>query len=1110
MIAINTGPCGVTPAFCAAGSAQDLWLQNDLATNATMCTLAYYQNPRFTSTPGGGDDTYQPIWQDLYSGGADVVLNGDSHWYERFMPVNASGVSDPTYGLREFIVGTGGAPLDTPATQLSTSQVLDNTTHGIIKMTLHNGSYSWNFVNDGESAFTDSGSANCHTPPPGPDITAPTTTTTCNGLACGTGWYNAAVQVGLTATDNAGGSGVAATYYTTNGSTPTNKSTVYTAPFTVSSTATVKFFSTDKVGNAEAVQSLAVQIDTVAPATSISCNSTSCQASYALPVQVGLSATDNSGGSGVATTFYTTDGSDPTSSGTAITYSAPFTVSQTESVKFYSVDTAGNAEVVNTQAIQITVDTTAPTTAIACNSAACSIGWYKTSPVTVALTATDNSGGSGVAATYYTTDGSDPTTSITATAYSAPFTVSQTTSVKFSSIDNAGNSEAVNTQAIQIDTAAPSTSISCNSATCQGTYTGPVQVSLSATDNSGGSGVATTYYTTDGSDPTTSSTATAYAAPFTVSQPVTVKFYSVDNAGNAEAVNSQSIVVQVPDTTPPTSSITCNSAACSAGWYKTSPVTVALTATDNLGGSGVAAIYYTIDGSTPTNSSPVYTGSFTVSATTSVQFFSVDNAGNAEAVNSQTIQIDTVAPITLITCNATACSTGSYATSVTVALTPTDNTGGSGVAATYYTTNGSPPTTSSTLYTGSFTVSGTTTVKFFSVDSAGNAEAANSQLIQFDTTPPATTISCNSSPCSGWYNTPPVTVTLAPTDNSGGTGVAATYYTTDGSPPTTSSTVYAGPFTVSATSTIRFFSVDNAGNAEAAKSQVIQIDTVAPTTAISCNSTTCSTGWYRTIPVTVGLTATDNSGGSGMKAIYYTTNGSTPTTSSTIFTGSFTVSVTTTVKFFAVDNAGNAAAVKSQTVQIDTVAPTTTISCNSATCSTGWYKTTPVTITLTPADNSGGSGVNATYYTTNGSAPTISSTLYTGPFTIAATTTVKFFSVDVAGNREANKSQALKIDAAAPLVSITAPASGSSFALGTKVTINASASDVGTGSGAASGLATVAFYRGSTLLGTDKNSPYSFTWNTSGLARGTYSLTAVATDKAGNSKTSAVVTVTIT
>jgi hypothetical protein len=262
--------------------------------------------------------------------------------------------------------------------------------------------------------------------------------------------------------------------------------------------------------------------------------------------------------------------------------------------------------------------------------------------------------------------------------------------------------------------------------------------------------------------------------------------------------------------------------------------------------------------------------------------------------------------------------------------------------------------------------------------------------------------------------------------------------------------------------------------------------------------------------VSVTLTRTDNSGGSGVKATYYTTNGSTPTTSSTLYTGSFNVSATSTVKFFTVDNAGNAEAVKSQIIQVDTVAPSTTISCNSATCSTGWYKTTPVTVALTATDNIGGSGVKATYYTTDGTAPTTSSTLYTGPFTVPATATIKFFSNDVAGNREANKSQGLKIDAAAPVVSITTPASGSSFALGTKVTINASASDVGTGSGAASGLVSVAFYRGSTLLGTDKNSPYSFTWNTSGLARGTYSLTAVATDNAGNATTSAVVTVTIT
>ena len=80
------------------------------------CTLAYYQNPRWASAASGsgGDTTYQQLWQDLYNGGADVVLNGDSHWYERFAPLNASGAVDNANGVREFIVGTGGAGLDTP------------------------------------------------------------------------------------------------------------------------------------------------------------------------------------------------------------------------------------------------------------------------------------------------------------------------------------------------------------------------------------------------------------------------------------------------------------------------------------------------------------------------------------------------------------------------------------------------------------------------------------------------------------------------------------------------------------------------------------------------------------------------------------------------------------------------------------------------------------------------------------------------------------------------------------------------------------------------------------------------------------------------------------
>jgi hypothetical protein len=75
-------------------------------------------------------------------------------------------VVDNAFGVREFIVGTGGAGLETPGATRPNSQMLNATTHGVIKMTLHNGSYGWQFVNDGESAFADSGSANCHAKPP--------------------------------------------------------------------------------------------------------------------------------------------------------------------------------------------------------------------------------------------------------------------------------------------------------------------------------------------------------------------------------------------------------------------------------------------------------------------------------------------------------------------------------------------------------------------------------------------------------------------------------------------------------------------------------------------------------------------------------------------------------------------------------------------------------------------------------------------------------------------------------------------------------------------------------------------------------------------------------
>jgi len=267
IIALNTAQCPTDSSTCDPGSPQDLWLQQDLAANTASCTLAYYQNPRFVSTTTGGDTTYQQIWQDLYAGGVDAVMNGDAHWYERFKPLNSAGTSNATFGIREFIVGTGGQGLDDPGPQAATSEVVNNTTHGVMRMTLKSGSFGWQFVPD-EGTFTDSGTATCHGKPPTTDTVAPTTTIKCNAGACGTVPTKPA-QVSLAAIDNVGGAGADKTYFTTDGSTPTTASTAYTAPFTLSSTATVKFFSVDKAGNAEAVSSKQILIDAAAPTIAI-------------------------------------------------------------------------------------------------------------------------------------------------------------------------------------------------------------------------------------------------------------------------------------------------------------------------------------------------------------------------------------------------------------------------------------------------------------------------------------------------------------------------------------------------------------------------------------------------------------------------------------------------------------------------------------------------------------------------------------------------------------------------------------------------------------------------------------------------------------------------
>jgi hypothetical protein len=148
-----------------AGSPQEQWLRADLAAHPAACTLAYWHHPRFSSgTVHGSDGDMQPLWDALYEYGADVVLVGHEHNYERFAPQDPLGIADPTRGIRQFVIGSGGRSHYQFGTPIANSEVRNSDTSGLLKLTLHASSYSWEFIPDPGKTFTDSGTSPCVTP----------------------------------------------------------------------------------------------------------------------------------------------------------------------------------------------------------------------------------------------------------------------------------------------------------------------------------------------------------------------------------------------------------------------------------------------------------------------------------------------------------------------------------------------------------------------------------------------------------------------------------------------------------------------------------------------------------------------------------------------------------------------------------------------------------------------------------------------------------------------------------------------------------------------------------------------------------------------------------
>ena len=543
---------------------------------------------------------------------------------------------------------------------------------------------------------------------------------------------------------------------------------------------------------------------------------------------------------------------------------------------------------------------------------------------TQSVSITDSTAGATI---YYTTDGSTPTTS--STVYSGPISVSTTETINAIAVATGYTTSAVATAAYTINPPAATPTFSL----AAGTYTSTQSVSIA--DSTAG---ATIYYTTNGSTPTTSST--VYSGPISVSTTETINAIAVATGFSTSAVATAAYTISTA-TQASTPVITP-----SGGVYNSAQ---SVTISDATPG---AAIYYTINGTTPTAASTLYKSPITIANSFTLQAIAVASGLSNSAVATATYSLVDATPVLSL-------AAGTYTGTQTLTITCASPTAGI-----WYTTNGINPQANpavATKYTGPITISATETVKVQAIQTGFTASpiVSASYTIQPGTAAPVF------SPAAGSYG-PAQQVTIS--DSTAG---AVIYYTADGSTPTTSSAVYAGPITVAASQTLQAIAATSASTASSV--------TVA---AYTINGPAAAPGFSLlpgTYTGTQTVSITDSTAGA---TIYYTTNGSAPTTSSTVYAGPISVSVSETINAIAVASGYSTSAVSSATYTISSQAAAPVIS------PAGGTYTGAQAVTLT--DSTPGATI---YFTVDGSTPTTASFFYTAPISVTASETLKAMAV---------------------------------------------------------------------------------------------------------------------
>jgi sugar lactone lactonase YvrE len=549
---------------------------------------------------------------------------------------------------------------------------------------------------------------------------------------------------------------------------------------------------------------------------------------------------------------------------------------------------------------------------------------------------------------YYTTDGSTPS----GNSYLAdrPITVSTTETIQAIAIASGYSNSEVAAAAYAINL--PGTPVAATPTFSLATNTYTAVQTLTISDDTTG---ATIFYTTDGSTPTTSSP--KFSGTITVSATEVVQAIAVATGYNNSAVASAAYAIDLPVTpvaATPVFSVATNT-------YTT---VQSVTISDNTTG---ATIYYTTDGTTPTINSAKFASAIIVSSTETIQAIAVAAGYSNSAIASAAYAINL--PGNPVAATPTfSVAAGTYATAQT--LTLADTTAG---AAVYYTTDGTTPTTSSSLYNGPITVSSTEVVQAVAVASGYNSSAVAVAAYIINLPGPSVAATPTFSVASGSYTTVQM---VKISDTTAGSTI---YYTTDGSTPTANSTLYSGPITVSSTETIQAIAIasgyTNSVVAAAAYSINLPGTPVAATPAFSVAS-----GNYASVQ-TVALSESTLGA-----SVYYTTNGSTPTASSNLYSSAITVSATETIQAIAIASGYTSSAVAAAAYSINLpglpVADTPVFSLQD-----GVYATAQ---SVTISDTTPGSAI---YYTTDGSTPTTGANFAHGPITVSATETIRAIAV---------------------------------------------------------------------------------------------------------------------